>query len=500
MPLTLEGTWQNEFGSLMTLEQTNDNGITCLYTGSYTSHTGETGEYQVNAVTDAQPTENGQTVSINVLWKNLAPDAKPSEYDHALSSFTGQLQLVNGNAVINTTYLLVSNTAPADDWGATIIDKSTFRRVPELLPKLNQYDTENTSFIRMPLLAGTLTENGATPWYTTLRIGTPGQALKMMVDTGTTHTWLTSTLCNTAPCLLHDRYSPTLSSSYKVVDAPVQKIDFGPWGSMDALLAIDQVSLNSNETSPTVSDNLRFYMAQNYKGSKFAELVCDGGLSIPSILPVGIDSSELLPQLRNEMKIGWPIASFSFNEGDRVGEVILGAVDKQQFKEETLNICPLIDANSLLKDGLSYLWTISLDSLTLEHSDSNSDQTVLSEFILAIDTGSSFFKGNRKIIDKIVASITLDGTLPERLYTITPDFEKYPNITFSISGSEYLLTPEQYFVRLDGGVWRLGFDPLDGLPDGFLLAGSLFLNPIYSIFYYQTNSCTQKAIGLAKKR
>ncbi|MGF1766835.1 pepsin-like aspartyl protease [Enterovibrio makurazakiensis] len=499
MPLTLEGTWQNEFGSLMTLKQTENNGITCLFTGSYTSHTGETGAYQVNAVSDALPTENGLTVSINVLWKNLAPDAKPSEYDHALSSFTGQLQLVNGDAVINTTYLLVSNTAPADDWGATIIDKSTFRRVPEVLPKSSKYDTENTACIRMPLHAGTLTENGATPWYTTLKIGTPGQTLKLMVDTGTTHTWLTSTLCNTAPCLLHERYSPTQSSSYKAVDAPIQQIDFGPWGSMDASLGIDLISLDNNNNPIQVSDSLRFYMAQNYKGSKFAELACDGGLSIPSILPVGIDSSELLPQLRNEMKIGWPIASFCFNENDKVGEVILGAVDTNKFREDTLNICALIDANSLLEDGLSYLWTIALDSLTLTHNEERTDKSVLCDFIFAVDTGSSFFKGNKQIIDKIVASITQEGSLPEKVYAATPDFEKYPNITFAINGSEYVLTPEQYFVRLEDGVWRLGFDPLDGLPDGFLLAGSLFLNPIYSIFYYQTNSCSRKAIGLAEK-
>ena len=46
--MTLLGKWINQFGSIMNIEQT-DNGI---FTGSYGSHTGATGNYKVVGVYD----------------------------------------------------------------------------------------------------------------------------------------------------------------------------------------------------------------------------------------------------------------------------------------------------------------------------------------------------------------------------------------------------------------------------------------------------------------
>ena len=40
--------------------------------------------------------------------------------------------------------------------------------------------------------AATLNDNGAAPWLSVIPMGTPGQNMKFAFDTGTTHSWATS--------------------------------------------------------------------------------------------------------------------------------------------------------------------------------------------------------------------------------------------------------------------------------------------------------------------
>jgi hypothetical protein len=49
-------------------------------------------------------------------------------------------------------------------------------------------ETTGSQNIAVELKQGTLTDNGATPWYAEIGIGTPPHKLRFMIDTGTTHT------------------------------------------------------------------------------------------------------------------------------------------------------------------------------------------------------------------------------------------------------------------------------------------------------------------------
>ncbi|WP_438866986.1 pepsin-like aspartyl protease [Pseudomonas sp. L1(2025)] len=74
----------------------------------------------------------------------------------------------------------------------------------------------------MPLAMqrGPYQNNGATPWYSTLHVGTPGQPLKLSLDTGTNITWVTSSLCASDRCQHYSagRFDYQASSSFTLTD------------------------------------------------------------------------------------------------------------------------------------------------------------------------------------------------------------------------------------------------------------------------------------------
>lgn len=118
------GTWINQFGSLMTISYCNP--YTGVLSGTYASSTGATGVYRLIGITDKSPDPNvnSQTISFSVSWRSISGPNDDTQY--WVSAFAGQYQIINNVPTITTSYLLQHNTNPADNWGSTIIDKSTF--------------------------------------------------------------------------------------------------------------------------------------------------------------------------------------------------------------------------------------------------------------------------------------------------------------------------------------------------------------------------------------
>jgi len=78
-------------------------------------------------VADPDPVGTTQAVSFSVTWRSLEGDPDPSW--HWVSGFTGLLELVDGEELIKSTYLLQQNATDAvPDWMATAVYPSTFKR------------------------------------------------------------------------------------------------------------------------------------------------------------------------------------------------------------------------------------------------------------------------------------------------------------------------------------------------------------------------------------
>ena len=473
----LTGTWQNEFGSIMDI-YVNEQG---LVSGTYSSHTGATGCYRVTGVADTKPDQNSQCVSFSISWRPLGVSPDDPSF-HWVSAFAGQLQVVDGKEVLFTTYLLVKNTTHDDNWEATVVDKCTFKRIssPSTVASKPQ--------VVFNLERGKMTDNGATPWFAKIPLGTPGQTLKYMLDTGTTHTWVTSSACTTNACKAHQPFCPDDSSTSKKLPFDVKQIDFGPWGTMEALLYQDYFELSLIRDLQNVEIKLpgRIYLSTNYDGDQFLQLACDGGVAIPRCLPKGIDSTELLPHLKREGIIDQAVASFWFDPAAGKGQVCLGALDPTRFQPESENRIVVTP----LSTPFDYLWTVPLEAFNCDA------KCVLAHIPLVLDTGSSVFKGDPKLIKEIVSVITQGGKLPSIIYGSNPNFKGYPILGLQIGEITYQLTPQQYFIEIKQDTWELAFQEMEGL-DGFILAGSVFLDTVYSAFYYETGQAGVQEILLA---
>lgn len=343
----------------------------------------------------------------------------------------------------------------------------------EIREVFSMLQTDKRGFV-IELCKGATKNNGATPWFTQVQLGSNNQSLKFMVDTGSTHTWVTSVSCKTTACSVHSRFEFKESRSFDLVSDPNNPvvIDFGPWGKLLGDLGCDILAF------PGFSIRGCFYLANYYAGEQFEELVCDGGISIPSAPSPNSDSSEILNLLAIEQGIP-RVATFAFGYGKKEdkGMCAFGECQAQGEGNEL----------SLIKTGTYYtLWTVCLDSIRYGENE------MLRNVNFILDTGSSRFKGDPKLISSIVDKVCLGGKLPQVL-TDQSQLQEYDIITLVLNGCKYILTPEQYFLKIQVGEneweWHLAFHPMSGM-EGYLLAGSVFLDTVISRFDYANRKVT----------
>jgi len=376
-------------------------------------------------------------------------------------------------------------------------DKDATKKEKEKVDMTNAYNQKNTislskplktallssdnPYCEYPLKKGDLSMNGATPWYCTIAIGTPAQPLKFMIDTGTKNTWVTSSTCTTDACLVHTGFNPKKSSSLNSLNFPPNKVDFGPWGEMevDYVLDISHLDLGSEKRldqrplTELCTEPISIMLATNYSGEQFKYLVADGGMAIPSV--PDREATALPYALKNGGKTKFEVCSFYTDPVMGTGVCRMGALDINRFDENTVQ---WIETKP--NSDFSYLWCVELDEFTCNGS--VVDIGTGKGFNLALDTGSSFFKGSKDVIAKITNAIEGSGLqrLSRVLYS-KEDLHKYPTLKLNIAGTNYELTPEQYFFKV-GNRWELGFQVMNGLPPDMLLAGSIFLDTVYCAF------------------
>ena len=124
--MTLAGTWQNEYGSRMSLSVENG-----TVSGTYDSTTGATGRYLVAGWESAadRTGELGCPVALVISWHSIA-DFAPDPGWHWVSALSGQVHTVGGEELLIVTHLLIASV-PFEGLcrRGVYTDKLTFRRL-----------------------------------------------------------------------------------------------------------------------------------------------------------------------------------------------------------------------------------------------------------------------------------------------------------------------------------------------------------------------------------
>jgi len=346
------------------------------------------------------------------------------------------------------------------------------------------------SHISLKMYKGIGSDNGATPWYTVLLMGSEKQKLKIAFDTGTNHSWVTSNRCITDACLMHQRFDVYFSETYRQItsNCQPQTISFGPWGAMlvsmgqDCILFHDSVS---NHDIPVPDYNL--YISQEYCGKQFESLIWDGAIGIPSI-PDLTDTSELVKVI-----LGQPTFQkvLFFNYKDK----------EIQFGNFKLKDVLIFDLKKDVPKAYNNLWFVNLNRIQIGNQTlAIPDKKPLENISFCIDTGSSYFKGDPLIINALIAAVTYNGLLPLFVTQNDPKFLAYPTLKLSVKMAnghgfyDLILEPMHYFEKIAEDLYVLAFHPMEGL-DNILLTGSEFLEKYNPVFYFDENM-NGNSIGL----
>jgi saccharopepsin len=321
---------------------------------------------------------------------------------------------------------------------------------------------------------GPFQNNGATPWYTRVQVGTPGQSLKVSMDTGTNITWITSSLCSPDRCqhFSAGRFDHQASSTFTFTDCLQRPYSFGPWGTMQVESGSDVLTLN-NTALP-----IQLLLAADYTGTQFRQLDWDGGMGLPSSSAyVDGKSSFVFQALMNAGKIDphQPFVAFDWDPASRRGVCQMGAVDAAKTRGPHLFLPWSIYSKVR---GVEYIWSTPLASYTV------GGDVLARNVTFALDSGSSQFKGDDRLMRQTLERIAQGGS---------------PTVVLGFADGEITLGADLYNVLIedgpDKGKTLPQFEPL-GLTD-LVLVGSLVMEYCYTVYEYRVVQCRAGTYSLA---
>lgn len=326
-----------------------------------------------------------------------------------------------------------------------------------------------------PMQRGPYQNNGASPWYATINLGTPPQPLKLAIDSGTNITWVTSTLCPPDQCIHFGggRFDYRASSTFTFTDCLQRPYSFGPWGTMQVETASDVLAVPDGCPIPA-----KLFLAAAYAGDQFKQLNWDGGIGLPcsSAYAEG-RSSFLLQELigSGQLDPTHPYVAFDWNANDHSGTCQMGAIDQSKTVGPHLFL-PWSVYSKL--PGVEYIWSADLKSYSV------GGETLASNIKFALDSGSSQFKGDDQIMAQTLALIARGG---------------HPNVVLEFADGEITLDANSYSILIEEGPQKgqvlPQFAPL-GLSD-LVLVGSLVMEYCYTVYEYQIVQCSHEVYSLA---
>ncbi|CCH59222.1 hypothetical protein TBLA_0B03830 [Henningerozyma blattae CBS 6284] len=312
-------------------------------------------------------------------------------------------------------------------------------------------------------------------YFADIKIGTPPQSFKVVLDTGSSNLWVPSKECGSLACYLHSKYNHDESSTYKA-NGSAFAIQYGS-GSLEGYISQDVMEIG--DLKITKQD---FAEATSEPGISFAFGKFDGilGLAYDTIAV-----NRVVPPVYNAINQGLlDEPKFAFYLGDASkskdngGEAVFGGIDETKFEGDI----------TWLPVRRKAYWEVKLEGLGL-----GEEYTELENHGAAIDTGTSLItlpSGLAEIINSEIGA--KKGWTGQ--YTIECDKRaSLPDMTFTFDGYNFTISPYDYTLEVSGSCIS-AITPMDfPEPVGpMAIIGDAFLRKYYSVY-----DLGNDAVGLA---
>ncbi|MFM2481369.1 pepsin-like aspartic protease [Celerinatantimonas sp. YJH-8] len=357
----------------------------------------------------------------------------------------------------------------------------------------------SSSGLSLTLFRGPYQSNGATPWYAQIGIGTPPQILKIALDTGSNFNWVSSGVSPVADRQHYGglAFNSEYSSTFKLQQPDHPDVDFGPWGTMSVEQGADRMSfpvVASVDASAITTLDSELYLSKKYSGNQFQELNWDGGLGLPSYssLPSspshqpiayrGIhrsreDQSFHFVESLLEAGIMDPShlwIAFETDAATNQGTVSFGQLDPRYCESHEYLFLPWQKSSV---ESLYYVWTSEFQSMTVGQELICASDSA-HPYYLCLDSGSSLFKGDPTVMQKLLEETTRTGDV--LTIDLGPDDKGLPQ--------QLAIPSDVYQVTIEAGD-HIGetfpqFQPMQGL-EQIALVGSVLMDHLYTVYQYQ---------------
>lgn len=310
-------------------------------------------------------------------------------------------------------------------------------------------------------------------YFADITLGTPPQAFKVILDTGSSNLWVPSKGCSSIACFLHTKYDNSASSTYHK-NGTAFKIQYGS-GAMEGFVSQDVLRIGDLEIKKQ-----DFAEATSEPGLAFAFGKFDGilGLAYDTISVDGVVPP--FYQMINQGLLDEPV--FSFYLGDSAengGEAIFGGWDESKHKGK-------ITWAPIRRKGY---WEVELNGIGL-----GDEELELENFGGAVDTGTSLIALPSDIADILNKQIGAKKGWQGQSSIDCESRANLPDLTFRIDGKQYPLSAYEYTLEVQGSCIS-AFTGLDiPAPLGpIAIIGDSFLRRYGSIYHLGKN-----AVGLVE--
>jgi len=367
---------------------------------------------------------------------------------------------VSGGGNHAESHAELGSTVQANTWyrfghlkGTALIDPETGRVKEYKLPLIDINNSQYVGRIQV-----------GTPLH-----GSKPQEFDVIFDTGSSNLWINSDRCESQGCLLHRRFAPKRSATYKALDVQMS-VQFGT-GGIQGFLAQDTFTLG-----PIRVHDQCFGQITNQDGSVFITGKFDGilGLSFPSLSAhsyTPVFDSMIKQKLLTDN-------TFSFYYSllpKQNSAIILGAPLQTMYKGDL----------TWVKVSKPFYWEIELMDILYDGKSLGACRHPPCKAV--VDTGTSLLTGPSRKVTKILRTLGID-----RGCNNLDDLKTLTYVLRDGRGTyEFTLEPDFYVLksmakRANGQpkFCRPGFMALDvPRPRGPLfILGDVFMRKYYTVF------------------
>jgi cathepsin D len=304
-------------------------------------------------------------------------------------------------------------------------------------------------------------------YFATMKFGSEGKELYMLVDTGAANTWVMGSDCTTVACKTHNTFGKADSTTLEV-SKETWSIAYGT-GTVSGVVVNDTVAFAG------FSLEMGFGSAST-TSSDFDSYPMDGilGLGRPKSNRLGVPTVMQTLMNANLLKANLFGVHLQRNaDGATDGQVNFGAVDTSMFDGD------LHYTDSISTDGL---WEIPIDDAGVDGNSAG-----LTGRTAIVDTGTSYVLMPPADAKKLHALI--DGAVQDDSENWMVPCSSTVPVQFTFSGKAFDVSHKDYVgtADSDGKMCESNIIGHQAFGATQWLLGDVFLKNVYSVFDYEQN-------------